>query len=70
MKKRYFWAIDLNLPATLHRFPTRATRTGFIQENPYRGVVGIYHPAFWLVRRINRKIAAGEQVEFPVKLDG
>lgn len=69
MEKRFFWAIDLHSPATLHRFPSRRQRTEWIGGNPYRGEVGNMHPAFFQVRRIQRRMAQGEQITFPVEID-
>ena len=68
MEKRYFWAIELKTPVTMHRFPSRRERDEFVKGSPFRDKVDNRHSAFYQVRRIQRRIAAGEQVGFPVEV--
>lgn len=69
MKKRYFWAIDLQAPASLCRFPSRQLRLNWIGGNPNRAEVEKGHFAFYAVRRLNRRMAVGEQISFPVRIE-
>ncbi len=71
MEKRYFWAIQIDKPAKLHRFPSKLNRADWIKvDSENRGEVGQNHPAFFMVRRFNRMLAKGEQITFPVNLEG
>ena len=67
MKKRYFWAAHrYKGEAWIHRFRIRTMANEFVSVIPEsREMLIAAHPE---VRRINRMIAAGELVVFPVKV--
>lgn len=59
MKKRYFWAYDGD---QLFRFRSRIEREKWGHDKTF---VSATHPE---VRRIQRRMAAGEQITFPVEV--
>jgi hypothetical protein len=70
MRKQFFWAIKHHAGALrwVFRFRTRRGRDNFLNATPAgdrdEGVPGT-HPE---VRRIKRRLAAGEAVTFPVEI--
>ena len=68
MKKRYFWAFKTDHGAKstfLHRFRTMGDRQAWMDKNSWAEVIGGDHPE---VRRILRRMVAGDQIVFPVEV--
>jgi hypothetical protein len=68
MKKRYFWGQQENL---IYRFRTEDERNQWYRDervnwqNPLCHLLPASHPE---VRRLNRRMAAGETLTFPVTI--
>ncbi len=80
MRKQYFWAIQKNHDegtCLIMRFRTEGERDSWVDNFAFAPViVGIKdverHPVAGTdpeVRRIKRRIAAGEAIQFPVEID-
>ena len=72
MVKRHFWAITVNQDNTtwLWRFRNRGERTTwFLNRNPDDYKIHFTTGTDPEVRRIQRRIAAGEKITFPVAID-
>ena len=68
MQKRFFWAAqDIGIfQCLIHRFRTEKERDDFVSQD--RGTFGSLKATDPEVRRIQRRIAAGEDVQFPVEV--
>ncbi len=68
MRKQYFWALqEIEVDKSLiHRFRTQGERELFVlQDLTTFCAIGGDDPE---VRRIKRRLAAGEQITFPVEI--
>jgi hypothetical protein len=74
MKKRFFWAVMISpTRATIFRFRTEKERTQWLRlvdkndhPNTTKEELDSRHPE---VRRLNRRLAAGEVITFPVEIE-
>ena len=71
MRKRYFWAFqEINEVKYLWRFRSvDDRRKWFASRQPTNYPIEYPNGSHPEVRRINRRIAAGESITFPVELD-
>ena len=69
MEKRFFWALQIiTVPVakqSIYRFRTEKKRDEWVRQSHHRRHLGATDPE---VRRIQRRIAAGEEVAFPVEV--
>ena len=66
MKKRYFWSAIFSERGTmLYRFRTLGERLRWESFHPEGEVLPATDPE---VRRIQRRLASGEEIEFPIEV--
>jgi hypothetical protein len=64
--RRVFWGISQTTTrAFLHRFETARSRDEWLKISPIHSKGSASCP---VIRKINRRIAGGEKVEFPVEI--
>lgn len=67
MKKHYFYGMETKGDKiTISRFRDLGTANAFVSVSRTREVIPSTHPE---LRRINRRIAAGEQITWPVEIE-